>query len=89
MVNHKKQSFKDLSKSMMNNSKNQKSNIEKIKNNFLAYIDSTEVARKNSEQKEIERNIKEKENWAQILVNKEMEFEAVVQKLNIKTFLVK
>ena len=72
----------------MNNSNSQKSNIERIKNNFLAYIDSTELARKNSEQKEIERNRNEKENWAQILVNKEMEFEAVVQKLSIKTFLV-
>lgn len=73
---------------MMNDSNSQKSNIEKIKNNFLAYIDSTELARKNSEQKENVKNRNEKENWAQILVNKEMEFEAVVQKLSIKTFLV-
>jgi hypothetical protein len=63
--------------------------IDKIKNNFLAYLDSTELTRKNSLPKEEKIKINNTENWAQILVRKEMEFEDVVQKLNIKTFLVK
>jgi hypothetical protein len=89
IVNHKKKStVKERSKSMINEESGL-NEIDKIKNNFLAYLDSTELARKNSLPKEEKIKINNTENWAQILVRKEMEFEDVVQKLNIKTFLVK